>query len=198
MKPSSQKFKNGRYVENQTTLNEHLMRLDQNRKVNRFETNYLIPKVKKLFRKCGFYEASKEISLIKRYITMIFLAQEARCSYWIKTEEGEINGVWNSPGAQYENWYSDWIRYELDHVEPANSGGTDDLENIQFLSPNNNRFIKCALTVEQLLKRVDLSKEFKDRVRYVQQKRKELFSSDRWKEFINEIEDLELKSLIPF
>jgi len=193
-----QKFKNGRYVENQTTLGEHISRLDQNRTVNKLETNHLISKVENLFRKCGFHQAAKNKDLVKRYITMIFLTQEARCSYWIETEEGEINGVWNGPGTHYEHWHSDWIRFELDHVMPLNSGGSDTLTNIQFLSPNNNRFIKCALTVEQLLKCVYLSEAFKDRVRHVQQKRKELFSSIRWKTFINEIEDLELNSQIPF
>jgi len=180
---------NGRYVENKTTLREHLTKLDQNRTVNKFETNHLISKVQRLFRKCGFIKASKNKDLIKRYITMIFLTQDAKCSYWIKTEGDEINGVWNSPGAQYQNWHSDWIRYELDHVKPANSGGLDSLTNIQFLSPNNNRFIKCALTVEQLLKRVDLSRAFKDRVRYVQQKREELFSSKRWEKFMNDVKN---------
>jgi hypothetical protein len=180
---------NGRYVENKITLGEHLLKLDQNRTVNKYETNYLISKVQNLFRKCGFTKAAKNKDLVKRYITMIFLTQDAKCSYWIKTEEGEINGVWNSPGSQYKNWHSDWIRYELDHVQPANSGGLDSLTNIQFLSPNNNRFIKCALTVEQLLKRVDLSIAFKNRVRYVQEKRKELFSSKRWNTLMNDIKN---------
>jgi len=195
---SADKFKNGRYVENQTTLGAHISLLDQNRTVNKLETNHLISKVENLFRKCGFPKAAMDKDLIKRYITMIFLTQDARCSYWVKAKEGEINSVWNSPGTQYEHWHSDWIRFELDHVEPLNCGGADALTNIQFLSPNNNRFIKCALTVEQLLKCVHLSVEFKDRVRHVQQKRKELFLSNRWKAFINKIEYLELKSAIPF
>jgi hypothetical protein len=180
---------NGRYVENKITLGEHLSKLDQNRTVNKLETNHLIPKIQKLFLRCGFPKAARNRDLIKRYITMIFLTQDAKCSYWIKTEEDEINGVWNSPGSQYKNWHSDWIRYELDHVEPANSGGKDSLTNIQFLSPNNNRFIKCALTVDQLLKRVDLSKAFKDRVRYVQQKREELISSECWEKFMNDVKN---------
>ena len=69
------------------------------------------------------------------------------------------------------------VNYEVDHVLPANAGGGDNLKNVQFLSPNANRFIKCSMTNEQMLRRIDLSDRLKDRIKEVQRKREELFNS---------------------
>ena len=88
---------------------------------------------------------------------MIFETQDYRCTHWLHVEEDELNGLWNRPGKDYNSWKTPYIKYEIDHVHPVNAGGTDRLDNFQFLSANANQFTKCSLTYDDLLKRVDLS-----------------------------------------
>ena len=107
------------------------------------------------------------------------------------SKNDEINGVWNNPGTSYKHWHSDWINYEVDHVVPVNSDGEDNLQNVQFLSPNANRFIKCSMTNEQLLRRIDLSDRLKERIREVQEKRASLFASIFWRDLIDLIAETE-------
>ena len=76
-------------------------------------------------------------------------------------------------------------------MAPVNSGGEDNLQNVQFLSPNANRFIKCSMTNEQLLRRIDLSDRLKERIREVQEKREALFGSIFWRDLIDLIEETE-------
>ena len=76
-------------------------------------------------------------------------------------------------------------------MHPCNAGGKDDLKNFQFLSANANRFIKCSLVYEDLLRRVDLSDRLKDRIRNVLEKRKVLFKSEKWKKYIEKLENYE-------
>ena len=65
------------------------------------------------------------------------------------------------------------------------------LKIFQFLSANANQFVKCSLTYEDLLKRIDLSTALKDRIRTVLAKRELLFKSEKWKNYIEKIEKLE-------
>ena len=193
MKSWSQKFKNGRYVENKATIAEHLGRIDQNARARKIEVMNLIPKVKRFFISCGFPKAAEDATLVKHFIKLIFQTQDGRCGLWIETKGDEINGVWNNPGTKYKHWHSDWINYEVDHVLPANAGGGDNLKNVQFLSPNANRFIKCSMTNEQMLRRIDLSDRLKDRIKEEQKKREELFNSVYWKDFIELVEQIDKK-----
>ena len=87
-----------------------------------------------------------------------------------------------------------WINYEIDHVVPVNAGGKDGLENFQFLSPNANRFVKCSMVYEQLLRRVDLSDALKERIRDVEAKEKNCLSL-KWKDFIDLVEEIDKQSL---
>tara|TARA_R110002126_G_C10235347_1_gene480484 strand:+ start:51 stop:629 length:579 start_codon:yes stop_codon:yes gene_type:complete len=191
MKSWSQKFKNGRYVENKATIAEHLGRIDQNARARKIELMNLMPKVKRFFVSCGYPKSAQNETIIKNFIKLIFQAQDGRCGLWIQTKNDEINGVWNNPGTSYKHWHSDWINYEVDHVVPVNSDGEDNLQNVQFLSPNANRFIKCSMTNEQLLRRIDLSDRLKERIREVQEKRASLFASIFWRDLIDLIAETE-------
>ena len=63
--------------------------------------------------------------------------------------------------------------------------------NFQFLSANANQFVKCSLTYDDLLKRIDLSDILKDRIRDVLRRREELFASKKWANFINKINKID-------
>ena len=185
------KFHKGRYVYNKTTIAEHLSRIDQNGTVTEYEIRKLVPKVRDFFIACDLVKCSRDFRLMKYFIKLIFETQGNRCGLWLQTREGEINSVWNNPGNEYNHWHSNWISYEVDHVEPVNAGGGECLTNAQFLSPNANRFIKCSLTNDQLLRRIDLSDRLKDRIREVQKKRQELFNSQTWHDFIDLVDEIE-------
>ena len=109
----------------------------------------------------------------------------------IEIKEDQLNGVWNRPGSGYSLWKRADVVYELDHVFPVNAGGTDGFENFQFLSANANAFVKCSLTYDDLLKRVDLSRKLKTRIRKVLRRRKKLFKSEKWKNWIDKVNEME-------
>ena len=182
---------NGRYVTGAVTLREHINKIDQNAKADMEHVRSVVWKLRPVFRNAGYYHASNNDSLIREFATMIFETQDWRCTHWVEANENELNGMWNNPGTNYRLWKTDRLSYEIDHVLPMNSGGKDHLENIQFLTPNANRFTKCSMTYEDMLKRVDLSDRLKDRVRYVIEQRQNLFESDKWKKYINKLEKLE-------
>tara|TARA_R100000234_G_scaffold58459_1_gene35277 strand:- start:32 stop:571 length:540 start_codon:yes stop_codon:yes gene_type:complete len=171
------------------TLREHLEILDQNGKAEPGQKamTSLHHRVKKIFRQLGYTKAAKNDTLVTQYINMIFGTQDYRCTHWLPTTGDELNGVWNRPGAGYGMWKRDEVQYEIDHVHPVNAGGADHLENFQFLSGNANQFVKCSLTYDDLLKRVDLSGALKDRIRDVLKRREELFASAEWKNFIKSL-----------
>ena len=165
------------------TLNEHLETLDQNSQVSEIEMESLKRRVSNKFKDCGYKEGSKDPTLVAEYINMIFKTQDYRCTHWIRVKEGQLNGVWNRPAKGYRNWKSKEVKYEIDHVHPRNAGGIDDLKNFQFLSANANQFVKCSLTYDDLLKRVDLSGRLKRRIRTVLRRRAKLFHSKKWTSF---------------
>ena len=165
------------------TLNEHLVTLDQNSTISEIEMDSLHRRVSKKFKECGYEAASRDCDLVNEYIDMIFKTQNYRCTHWIKVKDGELNGVWNRPGKAYKNWKTTEVKYEIDHVHPRNAGGIDDLKNFQFLSANANQFVKCSLTYDDLLRRVDLSSRLKRRIRTVLRRRARLFASNKWKKF---------------
>ena len=178
------------------TLREHLDGLDQNSRAGSEELLSLHKRVKKKFKELGYVKTAKNDVLISKYIRMIFETQDYRCTHWLQTKEGELNGVWNRPGTGYCLWKKTKVHYEIDHVHPINAGGVDDLMNFQFLSANANQFVKCSLTYDDLLKRIDLSDILKDRIRDVLRRREELFTSKKWADFIekiNKIDDVEMK-----
>ncbi len=183
-----------RYVENKITLREHLDSLDQNSKAGREEIGSLLKRMKKRFRDIGYVKVSKSDMLVLEYIRMIFETQDYRCTHWLQTTGDQLNGVWNRPGTKYCLWHKKTVHYEIDHVFPVNAGGTDDLKNFQFLSANANQFVKCSLTYQDLLKRIDLSDILKDRIRNVLARRQKLFSSDKWKNYIDKINKYEKAS----
>jgi len=170
------------------TLNEHLQTLDQNSQVSEIELNSLRRRVTKKFKECGYENASKDSNLVNEYIDMIFKTQAYRCTHWIRVKSGELNGVWNRPAKGYRNWKTKEVKYEIDHVHPRNAGGIDDLKNFQFLSANANQFVKCSLTYEDLLKRVDLSGRLKRRIKTVLRRRTRLFLSKKWTSFESRLE----------
>ena len=176
------------------TLREHLDMLDQNATISDRELESLYNRLGKRFELCGYSEASKQPALIKEYVQMIFETQGYRCTHWIKTEGQQLNGVWNRPCRGYLGWKTKNIKYEIDHVHPINAGGMDGLENYQFLSANANQFTKCSLTYDDLLRRVDLSAKLKKRIRSVLAKRRKLFRSDKWKDFLGRLELLESRT----
>ena len=167
------------------TLREHLEILDQNGKAEAGQSGIisLHRRVKKIFKKLGYAEAAKNDSLVMQYINMIFETQDHRCTHWLPTRGDELNGVWNRPGAGYSMWKRNEVQFEIDHVHPVNAGGEDHLENFQFLSGNANQFVKCSLTYDDLLRRVDLSTALKDRIRDVLNRREVLFTSEDWRNF---------------
>ena len=172
------------------TLNEHLERLDQNQQASDHSIAKVCMKIEDKFRKCGYKRIAKDgVSLVKEYVDMIFETQDYRCTFWVPTQDGELNGIWNAPA--FGMWKLRYVVYEIDHVHPMNAGGKDDLTNYQFLSANANRFTKCSLTAEDLLRRVDLSKALKDRLRLVAKRREDLFKSEKWKNFIERCDAFE-------
>lgn len=180
-----------RYQNGKLTLREHLDGLDQNSKAGQEELLSLHRRVKKKFKELGYIKTAKNDMLVTKYIQLIFETQDYRCTHWLQTKDDELNGVWNRPGTGYCLWRKKTVHYEIDHVFPVNAGGVDDLKNFQFLSANANQFVKCSLTYEDLLKRIDLSDKLKNRIRSVLNKREELFRSDRWKKYIKKINKLE-------
>ena len=171
------------------TITEHLKTINQNGKASQREIKMLINRVRDKFRKNGLFRTADNDQLIMEYINMIFETQDYKCSFWLQTNEGEINGVWNSP--KKSGWATTNIYYEIDHVKPVNAGGSDSLKNFQFLSQNANHFTKCSLTMDQVLRRVDLSEKLKTRLRSVMSKREELFNSERWKNYIERVKSFE-------
>lgn len=165
------------------TLNQHLATLDQNSQVSEIEMDSLKRRVAKKFKECGYEKASRDSNLVNEYIDMIFKTQDYRCTHWIRVKEGQLNGVWNRPAKGYRNWKTKEVKYEIDHVHPRNAGGIDHIENFQFLSANANQFVKCSLTYDDLLRRVDLSGRLKRRIKTVLRRRARLFASKRWANF---------------
>ncbi len=174
---------------NRYTITEHLRTIDQNGKATQREIKMLVNRVKDKFRRNGLIKAAENDQLIMEYINMIFETQDYKCSFWLQTNEGEINGIWNSP--KKSGWATRNIYYEIDHVNPVNAGGSDSLKNFQFLSQNANHFTKCSLTMKQVLKRIDLSEKLKVRLREVMRKREELFNSEKWKNYIERVKSFE-------
>jgi hypothetical protein len=173
------------------TLREHLDTLDQNSRAGIEEIASLTKRMKKKFKDCGYEKSSRNPLLVRQYVDFIFETQDWRCTHWLPVENGELNGVWNRPFPGYRGWKTKRVLYEIDHVYPANAGGTDRLTNFQFLSANANQFVKCSLTYEDLLRRVDLSDKLKDRIRMVLDRRADLFASERWNCFVKELEQVE-------
>ena len=173
------------------TLREHLDGLDQNSKAGQEELLSLHRRVKKKFKELGYINTAKNDMLITKYIQMIFETQDYRCTHWLQTKGDELNGVWNRPGTGYCLWHKTTVHYEIDHVFPINAGGQDGLKNFQFLSANANQFVKCSLTYDDLLKRIDLSDILKDRIRDVLARREQLFASRKWANFIKQIDKLD-------
>ena len=180
-----------RYTEGKVTLREHLDTIAQNGTVSKHAKRSLVKRLKQKFKDMGYTRLSKNQFLIEDYIDMIFETQDYRCPHWIETKEGQLNGVWNRPGSGYSLWKREDVVYELDHVFPVNAGGTDGFENFQFLSANANAFVKCSLTYDDLLKRVDLSLKLKNRIKRVLRRRKKLFKSERWTNWIQKVEAME-------
>ena len=83
------------------------------------------------------------------------------------------------------------LREHLDGLHQNSKAGQDGLKNFQFLSANANQFVKCSLTYDDLLKRIDLSDILKDRIRDVLARREQLFSSRKWANFIKQIDKLD-------
>ena len=171
------------------TITEHLKTINQNGQASIREIKMLVNRIRGKFRANGFHRTADNDNLIMEYIYMIFETQDYRCTFWLEAGENEINGVWNSP--KKSGWATKNIYYEVDHVNPINAGGSDSLTNFQFLSQNANHFTKCSLTMDQVLKRVDLSEKLKDRLRQVMKKRNELFNSDRWKDYTTRVKAFE-------
>ena len=165
------------------TLNEHLVTLDQNSTVSDIERLSLQRRVAQKFKDCGYEAASKDRELVNEYIDMIFKTQDYRWTLWLRVKEGQLNGVWNRPSKGYQNWKTKEVKYEIDHVHPRNAGGVDHIENFQFLSANANQFVKCSLTYDDLLRRVDLSGRLKRRIKTVLRRRDRLFASKKWANF---------------
>jgi len=173
------------------TLREHLDILDQNSQANEKEINSVVNRMKKKFKECGFAKCSKDTTLVRGYVDLIFETQGYRCTHWLPVEEGELNGVWNRPFPGYRGWKTKQVLYEIDHVYPVNAGGRDSLTNFQFLSANANQFVKCSLTYGDLLRRVDLSDKLKHRIVGVLDKRSDLFASERWNKYLEKLEKIE-------
>ena len=182
---------NTRNTEGKVTLREHLSTIDQNITVSEKQIVSLVRRMKKIFKNMGYTRLAKNQFLVRDFIDMIFETQDYRCTHWLQTQEGELNGVWNRPFGGYVGWKTKEVMYEVDHVHPVNSDGLDSFENFQFLSANANQFTKCSLTYDDLLRRVDLSDRLKDRIRDVLRRREELFASDRWNEWLQKVEDME-------
>ena len=178
---------------NRYTITEHLKTINQNGKANAKEINMLVNRVRDKFRKNGLSKAADNDELIMEYIHMIFETQDYRCSFWLQASNNELNGVWNSQ--KRSGWATKNIFYEIDHVVPVNAGGSDSLKNFQFLSQNANHFTKCSLTMDQVLKRVDLSDKLKNRLREVMKKRHELFNSNKWKDYVERVKSFENKEV---
>jgi len=170
------------------TLNQHLVTLDQNSTVSEIEMKSLHRRVTQKLKECGYEKASKNPALVREYIDMIFKTQDYRCTHWIRVKEGQLNGVWNRPAKAYRNWKTKEVKYEIDHVHPRNAGGIDHIENFQFLSANANQFVKCSLTYDDLLRRVDLSGRLKRRIKTVLRRRAKLFASQQWANFKAKLE----------
>ena len=188
------------------TLNEHIRMVDQNSSATEKEVESLCNRMRNRFRTCSYekvwknYTArgthnklkrQKSRAFVKQYVEMILETQDYRCTHWLQVEEGELNGVWNRPGGRYCNWKIKNIIYEIDHVHPTNAGGGDSLTNYQFLSSNANQFVKCSLTYNDLLRRVDLSDRLKERIRHVLTQRERLFESEKWKIFMDDLKEYE-------
>ena len=176
-------------MKKKTTLNEHLENLNQNSRAGNKEISSLRKRIGEKFALCGYKEASTDVNLVNEYIEMIFKTQTNRCTFWLRVGKGQLNGLWNAPYRDYIGWKSKIIWYEVDHVNPVNNGGIDHLENYQFLSANANRFTKCSLTIDDLLRRVDLSDRLKRRISAVMKRRKKLFKSEEWKTFMKKMEE---------
>ena len=171
------------------TITEHLKTINQNGKASVREIGMLVNRVRNKFRENNYHKTANNDKLIYEYIHMIFETQNYRCSFWLEAGKDEINGVWNSP--KRSGWVSQNIYYEIDHVNPVNAGGSNSLKNFQFLSQNANHFTKCSLTMDQVLRRVDLSDKLKNRLREVMEKREQLFNSDKWNDYIERINSYE-------
>ena len=188
------------------TLNEHIEMVDQNSQATAKEIESLCERMRGRFRVCGFnnvwqnYKArgkhnetkrKQSRALVRQYVDMILETQDYRCTHWLYVEDDELNGVWNRPGGNYCNWRIKNIIYEIDHVHPTNAGGKDCLTNYQFLSSNANQFVKCSLTYDDLLKRVDLSDRLKERILHVLDQRQKLFASEKWQIFMDTLNKYE-------
>ena len=135
-------------MENKVTLNEHLVGLNQNSRASENEIYKLRKTVAQKFVLCGFEEASTMNHLIDEYINMIFETQNYRCTFWLRVGKEQLNGLWNAPYRGYIGWKSKTIWYEVDHVNPRNNGGGDNLKNYQFLLKLMGEIIQMYLVLK--------------------------------------------------
>ena len=178
------------------TITEHLKQINQNAKANSDNIDSLVYRLSnkgnerygRYFKKAGYPICGGRADIIKEFVEMIFETQDNHCSMYVPTKEGQIGTHWHRPG---KAWYQDQLKYEIDHVEPTNAGGKDSLENIQFLSPNANQFLKNSLTCDLFFRCVHISDVTKQRFKQVLENRKKLFKSKKWKDFIHKCEKIE-------
>ena len=94
------------------TLREHLDTIDQNSVagINNFKS--LTRRLKKIFVNSGYKHSAKVPHLVEQYIHMIFETQDYRCTHWLEVESGELNGVWNRPGYNYNSWKRKELKFK--------------------------------------------------------------------------------------
>ena len=178
------------------TITEHLKQINQNARANTMNFDSLVKRLSnsgsektgRLFMKAGYPICGDKPEIIKEYVHMIFETQDYHCSMYVPTTGDQIGSHWHRPGY---GWRRHVLMFEIDHVEPVNNGGKDRLDNLQFLSPNANQFLKTSLTPDMFLRCVHISDATKNRFRQVLQNRQRLFESQRWKDFIHKCEAIE-------
>jgi 5-methylcytosine-specific restriction endonuclease McrA len=119
------------------------------------------------------------VSLIP-IVKAILETQDFLPFFWEETE-GYLPSCWNAP----KDWNLTYIKYEIGHISPKVSGGTDELENLCGMCARCNNHIQSSLSMDEVIARN--SPKIADRARLVLERRSKLFQSPKW---------LELKSNI--
>lgn len=134
-------------------------------------------------------------NLRKEYVQLILETQDYKCALWIPSIEIQPGIYANISWPRPNTFKNKIMTLETDHVIPIINQGKDHLENYMFLSAMANQFVKNQLPFE-VVGKIYQSQPLINRVEYILQKRKKLFLSTNWKNFIKKINNFETKKEI--
>ncbi|WP_139443911.1 hypothetical protein [Aeromonas veronii] len=123
-------------------------------------------------------------SLIKRFVDLIFEAQDCKPFFHIESSSG-LPYCWNSPSKN--GWDVDYIKYEWGHLQSRNQNGdaAHCAQNLCLQSARCNQHIQSSMNVGELK---EYGGKLEQSINKNLDKRDTLFASSKWKDLLVELE----------